>query len=171
MRPFQHQHALKSLRAAHSTRLERHRSHPTMQPPPHASALPAPLPCDSGSPSSSSRLAPVASAISGILATQPSSGSSPDARAISRQIVAALESVELASPLAPSGYSPSAFVMRMPPSDRQLKAIAAIHQKEDRPRRQPTPVDDLSFAFDHVPSLADFDLRAIASDASLHAKS
>ena len=113
----------------------------------------------------------MASAISGILSTQPSSGSSPDALAISRQIVAALESVELASPLAPSGYSPSAFVMRMPPSDRQLKAIAAIHQKEDRPRRQPAPADDSSFAFDHVPALADFDLPAIASDASLHAKS
>jgi hypothetical protein len=91
------------------------------------------IPASSASPSSS-RLAPVSSAINGILTTQPSASAPPDSSAIAQQILAALQSVELASPrpatgnaVDTSGDSPGVFVMRMPPatSEWELKELAA----------------------------------------------
>ena len=142
-----------------------------------------PRPMSSQSPTSSNahtRLAPVTSAINGILKAEPTDGMPVDAISISRQIMAALENLEHASPLPSSGTgtalddSPCTFVMRMPPSDSQLKALAARQQQHkqeaERQKQTSSPSKDSSFAFDDVPSIADFDIPAIANTPSLHAK-
>ncbi len=128
------------------------------------------------------RLAPVTSAINGILKAEPTDDMPVDAVSISRQLMAALENLEHASPLPSSGTgtalddSPCTFVMRMPPSDSQLKALAARQQQHkqevDRQKHKSSdsPSKDSSFAFDDVPSIADFDIPAIANTPSLHAK-
>ena len=126
--------------------------------------------------SSSSRLATVSSAIDGILSAQSSASAPPDSTAIAKQIMAALESAgPFPSALDTSGdNSPGVFVMRMPPSDRQLKELAARQQQQQQQqqqqKKQPSPTKQISsFTFNDVPTLADFDIPAIASDPSLQA--
>ncbi len=102
-----------------------------------------------------------------------------DPSSISRQIMAAVESVEAVSPVPVFGSalnvaegevdSPATFLMRMPPSDMQLKAMSA-REKQQQQKRLPSPTKDASFAFEDVPSLADFDVPAIAAAPLLHAK-
>ena len=132
-------------------------------------------------PRSSGRFAPVSSAINGIL-SQSQAAEPHDPDAISRQIASAIESVQLASPLQTTGThvdasspgSPGVFVLRMPPSEMQMRAQAAKQQQQQQQQQQhhqrSSPTNDSSFAFSDVPSLADFDIPAIASDPALHAK-
>ena len=135
-------------------------------------------------PRSSGRFAPASSAINGIL-SQSQAAEPHDPDAISREIASAIESVQLASPLQTTGThvdasspgSPGVFVLRMPPSEMQMRAQAAKQQQQQQQQQQQhqqhqraSPTNDSSFAFSDVPSLADFDIPAIASDPALHAK-
>ena len=137
-----------------------------------------------GTVGSSARFAPVTSVIDEFLRTEDTGSVPFDSGSISRKIMAAVESVEAASPVPVFGSalnvaegdagSPATFLMRMPPSDTQLKALAAKQQRkewEDQQRkRQPSPSKDTSFIFDDVPCLADFDVPAIAAAPLLHSK-
>jgi hypothetical protein len=131
---------------------------------------------------SSSRLASVSSAIDGILSTQSYASAPPDSTDVAKQIMAALESAGPfpSPPPAPGAAldtsgdnSPGVFIMRMPPSDRQLKELAARQQQQQQQqqqKKQPSPTKEISsFTFNDVPTLADFDIPAIASDPSLQA--
>jgi hypothetical protein len=117
----------------------------------------------------------VSSAIDSILSTQSSANAPPDSSVIANQIMAALESSEIQSPPSVTGAavdasgdnSPGVFIMRMPPSDRQLKELAARRQQQPK---HPSLIKEISsFTFTDVPTLADFDIAAIASDPSLQA--
>jgi hypothetical protein len=123
------------------------------------------------------RLAPVTSVINDILKTEPGSSLPVDSNSISRQIIAAIESAEMTSPgsgaaLHVSGDgSPATFIMRMPPSDKQLQVMAARRQQSHKDEVHHSPTNDSSFAFDDVPSISDFDIPSIAASPALHAKS
>jgi hypothetical protein len=123
------------------------------------------------------RLAPMTSVINDILKTEPGGSLPVDSVSISRQIIAAMENTEMSSPgsgavLHMSGDgSPATFIMRMPPSDKQLQAMAARRQQSQKEDAQRSPTNDSSFAFDDVPSISDFDVPSIAASPALHAKS
>ena len=138
--------------------------------------VPAERSHSTGTASSSARFAPVTSVIDDFLKADESVPFDPSS--ISRQIMAAVESVEAVSPVPVFGSalnvaegevdSPATFLMRMPPSDMQLKAMAAREKQQQK--RLPSPTKDASFTFEDVPSLADFDVPAIAAAPLLHAK-